>query len=171
MSMRHTQVSELQDMRMLSYLNTKGTKPGLGYGEQLEQLEIDEYIEFQTSLLTEPYATSSPTFQNPFMPVVQPPPKRLQTIRDDYRALVDLYRAMRGPLWVVNHGWIADSYKQFHRRYSDPCLEHWYAVTCNDVGRIIALDLNENRLGGTFPKTIASLQYLQSLKVSPNEIG
>ena len=123
------------------------------------------------------------TSTDPFAPVLmQAVPPRVQTYLEDFRALVDIYRAMQGAMWREKHGWAPDT---FHRKdtpstavgetgvfqgYSDPCLEHWYGVTCNDAGRVIRLDLSFNGLGGAFPITVAQLQELEVLRVSQNRI-
>ena len=74
----------------------------------------------------------------------------------DKAALVDMFMALRGGSWFIRRGW-EDS-------LSDPCLSSWFGVTCDDHGRVIALDLTQNNLTGVLPRSIGQLQMLKSLR-------
>ena len=57
----------------------------------------------------------------------------------DRDALLELYTALNGPEWGSNFAW--------ERGW--PCWEGWEGVVCNETGRVIALELSNNRLKGT----------------------
>ncbi len=56
-------------------------------------------------------------------------------------ALITFYFATGGSQWERSTNW----------RDSDTSVVQWYGITTDDVGRVTALDLSENRLVGTLP--------------------
>jgi len=48
----------------------------------------------------------------------------------------------------------------------DPCWDHWYGVTCDEHGHVLALELSDNGLEGKLPLTFGRLQSLVKLDLS-----
>eukprot|EP00949_MAST-11_sp_MAST-11-sp1_P001324 g1324.t1 len=72
-------------------------------------------------------------------------------------ALVDIWRSTSGVHWI----------RSWDLR-SDPCIDGWSGVTCDEEGHVIELDLNGNRLLGYLPRSLNHLKYLQRLDVNHN---
>ena len=52
-----------------------------------------------------------------------------QTPQSQIDALTDLYTSTNGPSWTTQTNWLE----------GDPCSNHWYGVTCNNVSSVIIL--------------------------------
>ena len=78
----------------------------------------------------------------------------------DREALVALYNATDGPNWENNGKWL-----------SDAPIGEWYGVTTDGSGRVIGLELWDNRLSGEIPPELGSLSRLDSLYLSSNQLG
>ncbi len=74
-------------------------------------------------------------------------------------ALVALYQSTDGPGWRDVTGWLIDP---------DPCL--WFGVTCA-AGRVVRLDLGQNRLVGTLPPELGNLGALTSVQMPINQLS
>lgn len=48
----------------------------------------------------------------------------------------------------------------------DPCINHWYGITCNRVGNIISFHMFENRIDGLMPDSFGDLKYLKHLTIA-----
>ncbi|HEY0924845.1 S8 family serine peptidase [Rheinheimera pacifica] len=73
-------------------------------------------------------------------------------------ALVDLYYDTAGQNWVNRTNWLQNN---------TPC--NWYGVSCS-AGHVVSVTLDDNRLVGTIPSSIASLTELQQLDLSFNTL-
>ena len=83
----------------------------------------------------------------------------LLVVADEPRdALLQLYGAMGGYGWIHRENW----------RTEAP-LDTWYGVTTDEQGRVIGLDLSNNRLTGSIPPEIARLATLVLLDLSVSE--
>lgn len=76
------------------------------------------------------------------------------TQRTDYPALEALYLATNGPEWPDNSNWLT----------SAPFNE-WTGITTNEEGRVTAIQLEENYLGGELPDEIGDLSELTKLSL------
>jgi Leucine-rich repeat (LRR) protein len=84
----------------------------------------------------------------------------LSTIADEERAaLVALYSATGGPNWRTNDNWL-----------SDQPLSDWYGVSLDQEGRVIKLNLPNNRLSGELPSEIGNLTNLTELYLYSNKL-
>ena len=75
-------------------------------------------------------------------------------------ALNALYAATFGDSWTNNTGWNTET---------NECT--WFGVTCNDDGRVTALDLAGNNVRGPLPASIGDLYFLERLALNQNPIG
>jgi len=73
--------------------------------------------------------------------------------------LMALFRNTGGETgsWRATDNWNAET---------DPCWDHWYGVTCNEHGYVIALELADNGLVGELPANLGELRYLVKLDLS-----
>ncbi len=78
---------------------------------------------------------------------------------DDRAVLRALYEATDGPNWLKSSAWLTDK-----------PLGAWHGVTTNH-GRVIKLNLKNNRLVGTIPLELARLSYLVTLDLSKNALA
>mmetsp|Transcript_25203 Transcript_25203/g.34855 ORF Transcript_25203/g.34855 Transcript_25203/m.34855 type:complete len:140 (-) Transcript_25203:2292-2711(-) len=77
------------------------------------------------------------------------------------KALGDLYHNTNGPDWVANDGWMS----------GDPCLNSWFGIECTDDDTILAIELPENNLQGTFSSSIGLFSALEQLDLKGNTIA
>lgn len=78
---------------------------------------------------------------------------------DDYNALLKLYDATNGMGWDNQTGW----------DMPDKDNKNWYGVTF-EGGKVVAIDLSANNLGGYLPDEIGNFKFLRSLTLSNNQI-
>ena len=77
----------------------------------------------------------------------------------EFRALVALYDQTDGPHWGNSYGWLSDL---------SPC--QWFGVSCR-AGKIVELELANNRLTGTIPSEIGRLVGLENLDLGKNQLS
>ena len=77
----------------------------------------------------------------------------------DYAPLVALYEATNGENWT-NPWDLSDC---------DVCT--YSGITCNENGKIIEIDLDENNLSGFIPSEIGQFEYLTTLNLSRNGLS
>ena len=77
----------------------------------------------------------------------------------DRAALVALYEATGGPYWARSTNWLTDA-----------PLEHWYGVEV-DSGRVVGLNLTNNRLRNRVPPELALLEGLRELRLDWNSLS
>ena len=80
---------------------------------------------------------------------------------EEREVLVAVYHALNGENWKRSANWL-DADK--HRR-------EWQGVTTDINGRVIALDLWENRLTGPIPAELGALSQLTTLRLDGNELS
>ena len=124
---------------------------------------------------------------------------QVETAPADRAALVALYRATNGPLWIAKKGWDVGAVARRRPQadgngngaeddsansnsnnndaaapeVSDPCRDHWSGVTCDTTARparVFALDLANNRLSGRLPIELGNLTSLRTLTLSNNAL-
>ncbi len=78
----------------------------------------------------------------------------------DREALVALYNAAGGPEWYSNENWL-----------SDAPIGEWQGVTTGHNGRVIELNLGENRLSGEIPPELGNLANLERLQLGANQLS
>lgn len=81
------------------------------------------------------------------------------TPHPDREILRALYEATDGANWNDDSGWLTEA-----------PLHEWHGVSATADGRVVALDLYDNRLWGTLPPEVGSLSMLVSLDVRVNEL-
>ena len=81
------------------------------------------------------------------------------TAETDREALIALYNATDGPNWTNNDNWL-----------SDKPLGEWYGIE-TDSGRVIVLELFDNRLSGGIPAELGQLSELQVIFLDDNELS
>ena len=67
------------------------------------------------------------------------------------------------PGWRHARGWLEGD--------QNPCVGKWTGISCDDKGRVYAIDLSSNGLMGIIPKDIGELTALRTLTLSGNKIG
>ena len=77
----------------------------------------------------------------------------------DREALVALYEATDGDNWIDNANWL-----------SDRPLGDWHGVGTDRHGRVVAIDLYRNGLGGPIPAELGSLPSLKILNLQWNSL-
>jgi len=86
-------------------------------------------------------------------------------IKNEYDALMALYKSTSGANWTNNTGW----------RDADPntvqSVRGWYGVTVNGNGYVTGLNLTNNKLQGVLPSGIGNLTFLESLKMDVNALN
>eukprot|EP00920_Eleutheroschizon_duboscqi_P032957 GHVT01079491.1.p1 GENE.GHVT01079491.1~~GHVT01079491.1.p1 ORF type:complete len:417 (+),score=16.24 GHVT01079491.1:170-1420(+) len=89
-------------------------------------------------------------------------------------ALVQFYRGLGGDEWVENFGW-AEYNSSLAGNASnvtaaavpcDPCIHSWHGITCDRHGRVLDINLANNRLRGTLSEGFfPHLQHLEHFVV------
>eukprot|EP00397_Hematodinium_sp_SG-2012_P024364 GEMP01025373.1.p1 GENE.GEMP01025373.1~~GEMP01025373.1.p1 ORF type:complete len:374 (+),score=68.12 GEMP01025373.1:63-1184(+) len=75
------------------------------------------------------------------------------------RALLKFYDALDGENWANNFGWS-------DREDGWPCFLGWYGVQCNENGRVVSLDLQDNKLAGVIPSALGELVEVRRINLS-----
>jgi len=76
-------------------------------------------------------------------------------------ALIALYNSTGGPKWSPVQWNIS----------SDPCLDGWEGIKCDQYNNVYTVSLQNNNLVGTIPSDIENLPALQFLYLSSNRIA
>ncbi len=71
-------------------------------------------------------------------------------------ALATLFNSLNGNEWTVNDGWTEDA-----GDLGDECT--WYGIVCDDIGSVMAVELNGNNLRGEVPVELALLSNIGML--------
>ena len=104
-----------------------------------------------------PTATAPPTDTPTFTATPSPTLALGPGAATDRAALVALYNATYGDNWTTNTNWL-----------SNAPLGNWFGVTTNSDGRVTAVKLHDNLLGGTLPNEIGNLSELRTLNLERN---
>ena len=81
-------------------------------------------------------------------------------INDEIAILKELYFATGGDrTWINSTGWL-----------SAPSECDWFGIDCDGSGNVETIDLRDNGLAGTPPKSLFKLSYLKELYLANNEI-
>ncbi len=78
----------------------------------------------------------------------------------DRDALVALYEQTDGPNWGQRRNWLTDA-----------PLGKWHGVEVDDSGRVVELDLVNNRLSGPVPWELSGLEHLEALYLAFNNLS
>ncbi len=82
-------------------------------------------------------------------------------VLDAERAVLEaLYETAGGVIWSENGNWL-----------SDAPLGEWHGVTTDGSGRVIELNLGNNRLRGEIPPELAGLSSLKELDLGKNQLS
>ena len=77
----------------------------------------------------------------------------------DLSALKSLYEATGGTNWTNSNGWPAG-----------PALAGWHGITSDTLGRVVALDLQNNGLSGELPAQLGHLSAMTELRIGGNAL-
>ena len=77
----------------------------------------------------------------------------------DRDVLIALYQATDGPNWKDSTNWL-----------SDTSIGEWYGATTDADGRVIRLELSDNRLNGEIPPALGGLSELEWLYLWGNQL-
>ena len=75
----------------------------------------------------------------------------------DATVLESLYEATDGPDWHESEGWLGD-----------PALSEWHGVRTDTLGRVTAINLDDNGLAGQVPSNLGYLSELTELRIGDN---
>ena len=75
----------------------------------------------------------------------------------DATVLESLYQATDGPDWRESEGWL-----------EGPALGEWHGVRADTLGRVTAIDLEDNSLAGQVPSSLGRLSELMALRIGDN---
>lgn len=94
------------------------------------------------------------------------PPEPTRSDQDRY-VLTTLYYATDGINWTNTDA------NENVWRHGDPnsSIEDWYGITTNDQGRVTKIELMGNNLVGIMPKSLASLDQLETLNLLGNDLS
>ena len=81
------------------------------------------------------------------------------SVAPDRAALVALYNATEGGSWTTRTNWL-----------SGRPLDEWHGVTTDSDGRVTALNLSSNQLGGALPAELGDLTNLRALNLGSNQL-
>ena len=76
----------------------------------------------------------------------------------DATVLESLYEATDGPDWRESEGWL-----------EGPALGEWHGVRADTLGRVTAIDLEDNSLAGQVPSSLGHLSELMALRIGDND--
>ena len=110
----------------------------------------------------EPPAMLTPAASVSPMPMPTGTPELTPTMirgQGDRAVLESFYRSTNGDQWVNNSRWL-----------SDLPLDMWHGVTTDDEGRVSAIRLEGNKLGGRIPASITELDQLVHLNLRGNNL-
>ena len=93
------------------------------------------------------------------LPFCSPAATSTDAAASDRVALVALYNATDGPNWANNDNWL-----------SEEPIGEWHGVYIDDNGRVIGLNLYDNRLAGEIPPELGSLSHLKALQLGKNNL-
>ena len=79
------------------------------------------------------------------------------TASDEKTALVDLWRSSGGIHWATT--WDLRT---------DPCVNGWHGILCNEYGKVVSIDLPRNRLSGFLPRSLGTLSSLLKFHINDN---
>ena len=117
----------------------------------------------QTTAAPLPSTTTAPppstTAAPPPSTTAAPLPSTTAAPETDRAALVTLYNATGGPIWISNSNWL-----------SDVPIGEWFGVTTDDNGRVTELSLRANQLSGVIPSELGNLANLKGLALSNNKL-
>ena len=115
-------------------------------------------LSYRDMLLTGQTSAPSPTAtaQPPVAPAQPRAPGPGAVDRD---VLAALYNATGGPSWKNNKNWL-----------SAGTLGTWYGVTADGAGRVISLELDDNKLRGQIPAELGHLSNLAWLNLRDNQL-
>ncbi|MDE2961715.1 MAG: metallophosphoesterase [Chloroflexota bacterium] len=85
--------------------------------------------------------------------------REIATHEGDRAELAALYHATGGSNWTNSANWLSDAH-----------INSWYGVTTDGNGRVVRLDLRDNRLSGVFPSGVGNLVNLRELLLSDNRL-
>ncbi|CBJ27959.1 Leucine rich repeat protein [Ectocarpus siliculosus] len=80
-------------------------------------------------------------------------------VQADRKILALLYHSTGGPAWSRSHNWNTKA-----------DISSWRGVKVNSKGRVVQLDLSNNKLEGVIPKELGNLRALTSLDLRSNEL-
>ena len=92
----------------------------------------------------------------PDPPPTPPPPP---PVRPEVVPLQALYESTNGPAWHRRDNWLTDA-----------TVETWHGVTVDSGGRVIGLDLGQNKLSGEIPPDLGNLAHLRTLGLHHNSL-
>ena len=76
----------------------------------------------------------------------------------DLTTLETFFEATDGPDWRESEGWL-----------EGPAPSEWYGVRADTLGRVTAIDLEDNALAGGVPSSLGYLSELTELRIGDNE--
>ena len=113
-----------------------------------------------SSLLDEEQGTdATPTLEPTSTPTPSPTAVPTPTVAVDRAALIALFNSTGGRNWAVNTNWL-----------SDESIGEWHGVYTDDNGRVIGLNLYDNRLSGEITPELGSLSNLRALQLAKNDL-
>ena len=89
-----------------------------------------------------------------------PEPPIAGSIAEDRAALITLYQAAGGLNWEKDTNW-----------FSNKPLGQWHGVTTDAQGRVVSLNLHNNRLSGVLPPELGKLSNLEYLSLYSNQLS
>lgn len=75
-------------------------------------------------------------------------------------ALAAIYYATGGNEWLDTKGWLTNT----------PICDDWRGVNCDQLGKVVELELPDNNLKGPFPVPVVLLESLKSLWLENNNL-